>query len=239
MTELSKAGVWITGASSGIGRAAACEFARTGSKVFVSSRKVGELEMLQKELSREELGVEVFPCNVASFTNVEQTVKKIIAGHPVDCLINNAGITSFKKAESNSIQEINDIINTNLLGAIYTIKYILPHMIERKGGTIINILSIITKKIFDSSTVYAASKAGLLAYSNFLREEVRKYNIKIINVVPGAVESSIWPESVRKDNAGKMMKPEDIAQMLVWLYLQKGNMVTEEIVLRPITGDLS
>ena len=239
MTEHKKAGVWITGASSGIGRAAACEFARTGAKVFVSSRKAGELEMLNKELSREELDVEIFPCNVASFTNVEQTIKKIIAVNPVDCLINNAGITSFKKAESNSIQEINDIINTNLLGAIYAIKYVLPHMIERHGGTIINILSIITKKIFTNSSVYAASKSGLLAYTNSLREEVRKYNIKIINVVPGPVETPIWSEAVRKENAGKMMKPEDIAQILVWLYLQKGNMVTEEIVIRPITGDLS
>jgi short-subunit dehydrogenase len=239
MTKELKTGIWITGASSGIGRAAACEFAKTGATVIVSSRKVGELERLHKELSKEKLGVEVFPCNVASSTNVEQTVKKITASHTIDCLINNAGITSFKRAEANSIQEINDIINTNLLGSIYTIRSILPHMIERESGTIINILSIVTKKIFTNSSVYAASKSGLLAYTNSLREEVRKYNIKIINVLPGAVETPIWSEAVRTENSGKMMKPEDIAQILVWLYLQKGNMVTEEIVVRPITGDLS
>ena len=239
MTKQLQPGIWITGASSGIGRAAACEFARTGAKVFASSRKVGELERLHKELSKEKLGVEIFPCNVASAANVEQTAKKIIAEHPVDCLINNAGITSFKRAESNSVQEINDIINTNLLGAIYAIKYVLPHMIERGSGTIINILSIVTKKIFTNSSVYSASKSGLLAYTNSLREEVRKYNIKIINVVPGAIETPIWSEAIRTENAGRMMKPEDIAQILVWLYLQKGNMVTEEIVVRPITGDLS
>jgi short-subunit dehydrogenase len=239
MKEQTKPGIWITGASSGIGRAATCEFVKTGAKVFVSSRKVGELERLHTELSKDNLGVEVFPCNVASFTNVEQTVKKITAGHQIDCLINNAGITSFKKAESNSIQEINDIVNTNLLGSIYAIKYVLPHMIEQGGGTIINILSIVAKKIFTNSSVYAASKAGLQAYTNSLREEVRQYNIRIINVVPGAIETPIWAEAVRSANAGKMMKPEDIAQLLVWLYLQKGNLVTEEIVVRPITGDLS
>jgi short-subunit dehydrogenase len=239
MTEQLKSGVWITGASSGIGRAAAGEFAKTGARVFVSSRRATELERLNTELSKDKLGVEVFPCNIASSTNVEQTVKKITAVHPIDCLINNAGITSFKRAESNSIQEINDIINTNLLGAIYAIKFVLPQMIERGGGTIINIISIIAKKVFTNGSVYAASKTGLLAYANSLREEVRKYNIKVINVVPGATETPIWREEVRKDNAGKMMKAEDIGQLLVWLYLQKGNMVTEEIVLRPITGDLT
>jgi short-subunit dehydrogenase len=238
MTEKIKTGVWITGASSGIGRAAACEFAKTGARVFVSSRKVGELERLHTELRKEKLGVEVYPCNVASFSNVEQTVKKITNEHSLDCLINNAGITSFKRAESNSIQEINDVVGTNLLGAIYTIKNVLPHMIEQGGGTIINILSIVTKKIFTNSSVYAASKSGLLAYANSLREEVRKYNIRIINVVPGATETSIWSDEVRNKNIGKMIKPQDIAQMLVWLYLQKGNLVTEEITVRPITGDL-
>ena len=100
MTKESKPGIWVTGASSGIGRAAASEFARTGAKVFVSSRRAGELERINTELGKEKLGVEIFPCNVASFTNVEQTVKKITAVHPIDCLVNNAGITSFKKAES-------------------------------------------------------------------------------------------------------------------------------------------
>jgi len=112
-------------------------------------------------------------------------------------------------------------------------------MIEQGGGTIINIISIAAKKIFTNSSVYSASKAGLLAYANSLREEVRQYNIKIINVVPGATETPIWREEVRNDYSGKMMKAEDIAQLLVWLYLQKGNLVTEEIVVRPIFGDLS
>ncbi|MDP2365286.1 MAG: SDR family NAD(P)-dependent oxidoreductase, partial [Ignavibacteria bacterium] len=108
-----KPGIWITGASSGIGRAAAIEFAKTGAKVFVSGRRVAELERINTELDGDKINVEVFPCNVASHTNVDQTVKKISANSKIDCLINNAGITSFKLAEENSINEINDIINTN------------------------------------------------------------------------------------------------------------------------------
>jgi short-subunit dehydrogenase len=238
MTKQTQSGIWITGASSGIGRAAAIEFAKTGAGVFVSSRREAELERLRAELNRKKLAIGIFPCNVASSSNVARTVKKIIAGHQIDCLINNAGITSFKKAEANSITEINDVINTNLLGAIYTIKYVLPYMIEQGSGAIINILSVAAKKIFTNSSVYAASKSGLLAYTNSLREEVRRYNIRIINVVPGAIETPIWAEAVRIENAGRMMRAEDIGKLLVRLYLQKGNMVTEEIVVKPITGDL-
>ena len=231
-------GIWITGASSGIGKAAAKEFARTGSKIFVSSRRKTELERLNNELKDENLSVEIYPCNIASSTNVDQTVKKILTANKIDCLINNAGITSFKLAEENSINEIDDIIHTNLLGPIYSIKSVLPSMIKQGGGTIINILSVVTKKVFTHSSAYTASKNGLLGYTNSLREEVRKHNIKIINVVPGATQTTMWSNEMREKYGDRMMTAEEIAQVIVWLYLQKGNLVTEEIVLRPILGDL-
>ncbi|HAB53662.1 MAG TPA: short-chain dehydrogenase [Ignavibacteriales bacterium] len=231
-------GIWITGASSGIGKAAAKEFARTGSKVFVSSRRKSELERLNTELNNENLSVEIFPCNIASSSNVNQTTKKILAINNIDCIINNAGITSFKLAEENSINEIDDIISTNLLGPIYSIKSVLPSMIKQGGGTIINILSVVTKKVFSQSSAYSASKHGLIGYTNSLREEVRKHNVRIINVIPGATQTPMWNSEVREKYGDRMMTPEEIAQVIVWLYLQKGNLVTEEIVLRPILGDL-
>jgi short-subunit dehydrogenase len=233
-----KSGIWITGASSGIGKAAAEEFARTGCKVFVSARRVTELERFSKTLSKDNLEVEIYPCNVASFQNVDQTVKKITSANRIDCLVNNAGITSFKRAEENSINEIDDIINTNLLGSIYTIKSVLPKMIERQSGTIINILSSVTRKTFTKSSAYAASKMGLLGFTNSLREEVRNYNIRIINVIPGATETPMWSAEVRKKYSERMMETTEISRLLVWLYLQKGNMVSEEIVVKPIQGDL-
>jgi len=231
-------GVWITGASSGIGKAAAKEFARTGSTVFVSSRRKNELERLNNELKDEKLLVKIFPCNIASSSNVDQTAKKILTTHKIDCLINNAGITSFKLAEENSINEIDDIIRTNLLGPIYSIKSILPAMIKQGGGTIINILSVVTKKIFTHSSAYSASKHGLIGYTNSLREEVRNQNIRIINIIPGATQTAMWSTDIRKKHGERMMTVEEVAQVIVWLYLQKGNLVTEEIVLRPILGDL-
>ncbi len=233
-----KSGIWITGASSGIGKAAAKEFAAVGCNVFVSARRISELDRLKDELG--ELGerVFIFPCNVASSTNVEQTVKKISSEFKIDCLVNNAGITSFKFAEDNSTNEINDIIGTNLLGSIYTIKSVLPHFIENNNGTIINILSVVVKKVFTKSSAYAASKMGLLGYSDSLREEVRKHNIRVINVIPGATETSMWAQDVRKKYSERMLQPESIARTIVSAYLQKDKLVTEEILIRPQEGDL-
>lgn len=231
-------GIWITGGSSGIGKATAKEFARTGSRVVVSARRTRELEKLNEELEKEKLSVVIFPCNVASSPNVDQTIKKILALQPIDCLINNAGITSFKAAEDNSVQEINDIINTNLLGSIYTIRFLLPHFIKQGKGTIINILSSAATKIFTNSSAYTASKLGLLGYTNVLREEVRKYNIRVINIIPGATETPMWSSEIRKANSERMMTGEEVARLLVWVYLQEGNMVPEEITIKPVEGDL-
>ena len=229
-------GVWITGASSGIGKAAVEEFISVGCNVFASSRRVTELErMLQDDKKGQ---IEIYPCNVASYKNVDQTVKKITSEYNINCLVNNAGVTSFKLAKENTIKEIDEIINTNLLGSIYAIKAVLPHMIKLGGGTIINVLSFAAKKTFLKSSAYSASKMGLLGYSNVLREEVRKYNIRIINIIPGATETAMWDRETREKHSERMMSTENIARLMVSAFLQKENLVSEEIVIRPITGDL-
>jgi len=230
--------IWITGASSGIGKAAALEFAGIGARVYASSRRHSILEMLRKEVEKENNKIEILPCNIESHQNVEQAAKKIFSESHLDCLINNAGLTSWKSAEENSIKEIEDVINTNLLGAIYCIKAVLPHMISNKKGTIINILSTAAEQVFTKSSAYAASKAGLLAYSNILREEVRKYNIRIINVLPGATATHMWSHEILKQHAEEMMQPQDVARVLVSVFLQDKQLVSEKIILKPVRGDL-
>ena len=234
-----KDGIWVTGASSGIGKAVALEFAKIGCNVFISARRAQELERIKDEAGKQGDNIYPFPCNVASSSNVDQTFKKISKEFEVNCLINNAGITSFKNAADNSVNEINDIINTNLLGSIYAIKTVLPSFIKNESGTIFNILSVVVDKTFTNSSVYSASKMGLLGYSNSMREEVREHNIRVINIVPGATETSMWSQDIRREKGERMMNPESIARIIVSAYLQKDNLVTEEIVLRPVTGDLA
>ncbi len=234
--DKEKAGIWITGASSGIGKATLNEFVSVGCNVFASARRVNELNRLTENDDESQIGI--YPCNVASRANVDQTFKKISTEYNINCLINNAGITSFKSAEENSIKEIDEVINTNLLGSIYTTKAVLPHFKKIGGGTIINVLSIVTEKTFTNSSVYTASKMGLLGYSRVLREEIRKYNIRVINVIPVATETPIWTREMREENSERMMNPESIARLIVSTFLQSDNLVMEDIVVRPLHGDL-
>lgn len=232
--------IWITGGSGGIGKALAYHFAKINCKVYISGRRNSELERTVKEFAKEKLKVKAIPCNVASEINVSQVVKNIIdQDNKIDCLINNAGITVFKDVINTSTREAKEIINTNLLGTIFCTKAVLPKMIEQKSGLIVNISSIASRFIYTKSAVYSASKAGINAFANSLREEVRQYGIKIVNVLPGPTETPMWDKKVRETSAHRMMKADDLAHLIVSIFLQPNSLVTEEIVIRPITGDLN
>jgi 3-oxoacyl-[acyl-carrier protein] reductase len=230
-----KKAIWITGASSGIGRALTIKFAENGFIVLGTARRFELLEEIKKEFPG---NFYPFKLDVADSSSIEKFFYEISDSVDIECLINNAGVTSFKNAVDNSVDEIKKIIETNLLGSIYTIKTVLPGMIEQNGGTIINILSVVTEKIFTASSAYSASKSGLLAYTKVLREEVRDNNIRIINVSPGATITPIWSDGVLKKYSERMMNPESIARIIFSLYSEKGNLVTEDVVIRPIKGDL-
>jgi short-subunit dehydrogenase len=230
--------VWITGASSGIGRDVVRLFVKEGINVIASARRKDNLNDLSEELKSFKGKIETAVCDVSLFSDVENCYNEFSGKYEIDSLINNAGITSFKPFEMNTIEEIDNIINTNLLGAIYSTNVVLPGMIKNNNGLIINMLSVITEKIFKNSSLYSASKTGLLAFSNVVREEVRKNNIRVINISPGATETEIWPEEMRDKFAHRMMKPDEIANLILYVYKQKGNMVIENITARPILGDL-
>lgn len=230
--------VWITGASSGIGRALTVEFASNKKLVAASARTKDALNRLKKELAVDKKSIETFPVDVADYKQVNETVSKIENDFEIDCLINNAGATTFKLAKNNSLEEIDKILSTNLNGAIYAIQSVLPKMIERNRGTIINIISVAAVKVLTKSSLYAASKAGLLAYSKVIREELRENNIRIINILPGATRTPIWPNSVLEKYSERMMSPADLAKLIFHLYSINSNLVPEEVVIRPVKGDL-
>lgn len=230
--------VWITGTSSGIGRALAVEFAKNNIFVIGTARRLELLINLQIDLGEHRINFEPHQLDVTDKTAISLFYKNILPNYKVDCLINNAGITSFKKAMDDSIEDIENILRVNLFGSIYTIKTVLPDMLERQSGTIINILSMVTQKIFTSSSAYTASKSGLLGYTKVLREEVRDKNIRVINILPGATATEIWSNEVIRKNSNSMMDAESIAKLVYRLYSEKSNMVIEEIILRPLKGDL-
>ena len=111
-------------------------------------------------------------------------------------------------------------------------------MIKNKKGHIINILSVAANTSFENSSVYAASKAGLLAMSNGLREEVRRYNIKVSNIMPGAVETPMWDSKSRQRYKNRMMSAADIAKIVLQIYQQPRKVLIEDVIVRPVKGDI-
>lgn len=228
--------IWVSGASSGIGKSIVIEALANGHTVVATSRNIKNLQLLKEEVSSELLII--YQCDVADSKSVEEFYKKTFFEDGPDVLVNSAGITVFKNAAETSISEVDGIIKTNLLGSVYAIQSVLPSMISKKSGTILNISSVAAIKVLKGSSIYSATKAGLLQYSRVLREEVRAHNIRVIDVLPGATETPIWDEKVRNRHKERMMNPSDVAGLVVKLFTGSGNMVAEEIVLRPVTGDL-
>ncbi|OGV07549.1 MAG: hypothetical protein A2499_10940 [Stygiobacter sp. RIFOXYC12_FULL_38_8] len=234
MTDKKKI-VWITGTSSGIGKSLAEIFSSNGVLVAGTARRKELLSDIQRNLGELFIPIQMDITNKAKVTEVYSALS---AEYEIDALINNAGITSFRNAIEDSVETMENIIQTNLLGSIYTIKSVLPDMIDRKRGTIINILSVVTQKIFTGSSAYSASKSGLLAFTQVLREELRDKNIRVINISPGPTATEIWNEKVLAKHSERMMSSVAIAKLIYRLYEEKSNLVAEEVVLRPITGEL-
>lgn len=229
--------IWITGASTGIGKSLAIKFANNNHTVIGSARRVELINKYIEEFDNSQK-IHAYANNVSSYLEVESFVQETLKNYSIECLINNAGITSFKPFIENSWDEIDDIINTNLKGSIYTIKSVLPQMIENKSGTIINILSVAAKKIFNNSSIYAASKSGLESFAKVIREELREHNIRVINIYPGATYTDIWPQSSIDQFSDKMMTPDNLANLIYDIYSNSSLLSPEEIVVRPKTGDL-
>lgn len=231
--------VWITGAGRGIGKEIAIQFSLIGCKVAISARTVSELNSVQKEITK--LGGEafVFPCDIGKAPEIPKTHNSIVKKlGRVDVLINNAGNTSFKKFEQTSQKEFDSIVNVILRGSFLCIKEVLPNMIERKDGWIINIASVVAIKTFKNSSAYSAAKAGLVAMLRVLREEVRKHNVKVITIFPGATSTKIWGEKLHK-YSNKMMDAKSVAETVLSLYrLKLKDAFVEELIIRPISGDL-
>ena len=237
---MSKKGkhVWITGANSGIGKSLTYEFSANNILCVASARREKALHKMKKGAGDNSKLIEIYSLDISDSSNLKKTSKKIFKKYDVDCLINNAGITSFNSAESSSVTDVERIIRTNLIGSIGAIQNSISHFKKRGGGVIINILSVAATKIFKNSSIYSASKAGLLAYTNVLREEVREYNIKVINILPGATRTPIWSTKILSEFANRMMSPEDIAKFIYQIYSLDYDLVPEEITMRPIEGDL-
>ncbi len=231
--------VWVTGASTGIGKAIAEKFSKEGCIVVVTARRKSRLVRIVSEIKFAGREASAFVCNVMSERSVFLTAKRIREKYgTIDVLINNAGATVFKSFLETKTQDYNNVIDTNLKGPFICMKAVLPQMIKKKHGSIINILSVAASTAFENSAVYSASKAGMSAMANCIRTEVRRYDIKICNIFPGAVDTAMWESKARQRYRNRMMTPADIAEITFDVYNKPKKVVIEDLIVRPVRGDI-
>lgn len=231
--------VWITGASSGIGAAAARQFARHGACVAISARRAEKLGAIAAEIGAD--GGECFsiPCDVTNADDVEKAAREIARTcGPIDVLVNNAGVTVFKSMIESTIEDFDALVATNLRGVFLCTKSVLPSMVERGRGTIFMINSVTSKYEFANSSIYAATKAGVKAMTDVMRKELRAKGIRFVSLYPGATNTDIWSTSMRNKHGERMMRPDDVAALLVNVWQQPQSVTVEELFVRPIGGDL-
>lgn len=219
--------VFITGASSGIGAACAMAFAREGTRLLLAARRLDRLNQLTAPL--QDAGAKSV-LNLALDVRDSSQVQLAIDGLPedwraIDVLVNNAGLSrGLQKVQESELQDWEEMIDTNIKGLLYVTRAVLPGMLARKKGHIINLGSTAAHLAYPNGVVYCATKAAELRITEGLRQEMLGTPIRVTTIDPGMVQTEFSDVRFRgdKDRAAKVyenitpLQPEDVADAIVW-----------------------
>ncbi|HWB62707.1 MAG TPA: SDR family oxidoreductase [Chitinophagales bacterium] len=231
--------VVITGATKGIGRALAFEFAAQKFDLAVCARSKSDLGNLRNEISLLYPGVNIMaqPCDVSKKDELQKFAEKINSQWQyIDVLINNAGIFLPGQVFNEKEGTLETLMETNLYSAYYLTRHLLPMMMERKSGHLFNMCSVASLQAYPNGGSYSISKFALLGLSKALREELKPYNIKVTAVLPGATLTNSWSGTDLPES--RFMKATDVADAIWDVYNLSASTVVEEIILRPMQGDI-
>jgi len=228
----------VTGATRGIGLAIASALAAEGCNLILAGRDEKALRRVSRELAPAKIKIHAQPCDLRDPQSIDDLFRSIRQKfHRLDILINNAGIAHANfTIDKLPLPLWKDVIDTNLTGMFLMTQAALALM--KRGGTIVNNLSIVANRVFAGSAAYAASKHGALGFTNTLREELAPKGIRVIAVLPGATDTAIWntfwPQAPRK----KMMSPATVAAAVVNAILLPPNTTVETLQILPTVGVL-
>jgi short-subunit dehydrogenase len=190
---ISKKNILITGGSSGIGKHLAASFLKNNNKVVIASNNQSGLQHAVSELRN--ISPNIFSCfvDVNNVDSVHSLSENVLSEHECpDILINCAGFATYRTFEESAMDEIEQLVGVNLLGAMRCTHSFLPMMIARGNGSIINVASIAGKLVMTPNGVYSASKHGLVAWSETLKYELARFNISVSVICPGRVETAFF-----------------------------------------------
>lgn len=228
--------VVITGASSGIGEATAKLFSENGHPLLLLARRIEKMEALNLPNTL---------CEKVDVTDI-QALKAAIAKAeekfgPADCIINNAGMMLLGDVAVQDPAEWKAMFDVNIIGLLNGMQAVLPQMKERKSGTIINVSSIAGRKTFPNHAAYCGTKFGVHAITENAREEAAAYNVRMVTIAPGAVETELLSHTTSteikdgyenwKEDMGGVLNPTDIANAMWYAYNQPQGVNIREIVI--------
>ncbi|QUC64540.1 SDR family oxidoreductase [Nitrosopumilus sp. K4] len=185
--------ILITGASSGIGKETAIEFAKNGSNLVLVARRKEKLEELQKKLEKFNVKIMVCPCDVSVKSQVAKMSSEVLKKFgSIDILVNNAGFAIYGSVSDLTIEEIESQMAINYLGMVYCIKNFLPSMIQKKSGHIVNVASVAASFGLPGIASYCASKFAMLGFSEGLKHELNGTGVGITVVSPIMVRTAFF-----------------------------------------------
>jgi NADP-dependent 3-hydroxy acid dehydrogenase YdfG len=232
----------ITGASSGLGLAAARRLAQQGACLVLGARRIDRLQQLADELNGEGHRAIAVEADVTRLDDVKRLVDSAVQTFGrVDVMVNNAGLMPISALERLKVEDWERTIDVNIKGVLYGIAAALPHMQRQMSGHFVNVASVAGHKIMPNGTVYSASKFAVRALSEGLRQEVKPWNIRTTILSPGAVDTEL-PASITEADVAKGMQgfyqstaisADSFARAIIFAIEQPEDMDVNEIVFRP------
>lgn len=236
MIDLKGKKVLVTGASGGIGKAIALELSLNGADLCLTGRNKSELENLQKTIGGNCQIIISDLSNSEGINNLADQAQEIMG--QIDILVNNAGITKDNLFMRMSEDDWNEVININLNSIFKLTKQLIKGMIKRRYGRIINITSVIGVAGGAGQSNYSASKAGIIAMSKSLAQEVGSRSVTVNSIAPGFIETNMTAELsddrkediLRSISVGRLGKPDDIAGAVCFLASDKASYITGQTI---------
>ncbi|MEH2260697.1 SDR family oxidoreductase [Nostoc sp.] len=245
MTSLQNQIILITGASSGIGTACARIFAGGGAKLILAARRLERLQQLADTLSKDfSTEIHLLQLDVRDRNAVESAIATLPpAWSDIDILINNAGLSrGLDKLHEGSFQDWEDMIDTNVKGLLYVSRYVVPGMVSRDRGHVVNLGSIAGHQTYPGGNVYCASKAAVRAISEGLKQDLLGTQVRVTSVDPGMVETEF--SEVRfhgnTERANKVyqgvtpLTADDVADVIFFCVTRSPHVNINEVVLMPV-----
>ena len=234
--------VIITGASSGLGEAAARHLSALGATVVLGARRVDRIEALAKELTDQGGRALAMATDVTRYLEVQRLADIAIQNYGrIDVLINNAGLMPQSPLERRKIDDWDRTIDVNIKGVLYGIAAVLPYMQKQKSGHIINVSSVAGHKVRTGGAVYAATKHAVRVISEGLRQEVKRYDIRTTVISPGAVDTELTDSITEPDVAQNIktfyaqvaIPADSFARAVAFAISQPPEVDINEILYRP------